>query len=445
MNDNKVRFLDRCYAYLFDLTIINIISIFIIVYLKLNQIATFFVINSIYFVILESSNLKGSIGKMMLGISISDSKGEKISFLRACLRNIIKILFPIIFSLSIPLFQIDDSWDYISLATYTSIILLISNLISPFKKNSQSLHDYFSGCYLVQVKNIINTPFKNTKLHFRERISSFIIDSLLILAILYFLDNFSFNAIFYTISLYYLIQEMLFDTTIGKFLLLLKLEFKNKNPLYKLFGIIIRNSPQILVFYTDLDFYYLLIIFLGINYLSFYVFKDKTLLDFLSGSKIVRKYTEKDHLSFSNLVIFFAILAFFIMTTTLPGFIPSERTRLRMNVREISNIIDDYQKNNKNTYPKNIDELESNAKKLSYWKQIKNPITNKTVKTYTFYSGTKKLSNKIDNFYEKGSILYFPKFSKRKEIIGYTLYSVSNIDGELLIWQNKIFFIDKQK
>lgn len=47
---------------------------------------TFFLFSWLYFALLESSNMRGSIGKLAQGIVVVDLNGERISFIRATIR-----------------------------------------------------------------------------------------------------------------------------------------------------------------------------------------------------------------------------------------------------------------------------------------------------------------------------------------------------------------------
>lgn len=75
-----------------------------------------------YFVLLESSPLQGTLGKLMLGIKVTDGEGKRISFFRALLRTISKIL---------------------------SSILFIGYIIAAFTQKKQALHDLLSGCLVI--------------------------------------------------------------------------------------------------------------------------------------------------------------------------------------------------------------------------------------------------------------------------------------------------------
>lgn len=82
---------------------------------NLQLYAILFIISFIlYTAIFESSKYKGTIGQMLFNIKILDSHSKKLSFIKSCRRNIIKLLFfpflfiyviyhSIIYSLIIPI------------------------------------------------------------------------------------------------------------------------------------------------------------------------------------------------------------------------------------------------------------------------------------------------------------------------------------------------------
>ncbi len=73
------------------------------------------VIALVYFAALESSPRQATIGKMALGIYVTNERGERISFLRALGRNLAKYL--------------------------SSLILYIGFIMAAFTARKQALHD----------------------------------------------------------------------------------------------------------------------------------------------------------------------------------------------------------------------------------------------------------------------------------------------------------------
>jgi uncharacterized RDD family membrane protein YckC len=83
-----------------------------------------FVVTWLYFALMESSSIQGTLGKKIVGIKVTDTHGNKISFLRATGRHFSKIL--------------------------SSLILLIGYIMAGFTSKKQALHDMIAGCYVVR-------------------------------------------------------------------------------------------------------------------------------------------------------------------------------------------------------------------------------------------------------------------------------------------------------
>lgn len=77
----------------------------------------------LYFAGMESSRHQGTLGKMALGIKVTDLSGQPIGFGRACGRHFSKII--------------------------SGIILGIGYLIAAFTPKKQALHDMIAGCLVV--------------------------------------------------------------------------------------------------------------------------------------------------------------------------------------------------------------------------------------------------------------------------------------------------------
>ena len=77
----------------------------------------------LYFSLMESSSKQGTLGKMALGIKVTDLTGNAISFGRATGRHFSKII--------------------------STIILLVGYLMVAFTAKKQGLHDMIAGCLVV--------------------------------------------------------------------------------------------------------------------------------------------------------------------------------------------------------------------------------------------------------------------------------------------------------
>lgn len=88
--------------------------------------AVMFVVQILYFAIMESSKYQATLGKMVLGIVVTDTDGKRISFGRAIGRNLGKIV--------------------------SQIILFIGYLMVAFTEKKQGLHDIMAKCLVVVKK-----------------------------------------------------------------------------------------------------------------------------------------------------------------------------------------------------------------------------------------------------------------------------------------------------
>ncbi len=84
----------------------------------------FLIIQTLYYTLLESSNYQASIGKMVLGLKVTDINGNKLDFTKALVRSISKII--------------------------SSMILLIGYLMAAFTEKKQALHDMIAGTLVVK-------------------------------------------------------------------------------------------------------------------------------------------------------------------------------------------------------------------------------------------------------------------------------------------------------
>jgi uncharacterized RDD family membrane protein YckC len=78
----------------------------------------------VYFAAMESSSYQGTVGKIAIGIQVTDLNGNRVSFRRALGRNLLKIL--------------------------STLILLIGYLLAAFTERKQALHDMIAGTLVVK-------------------------------------------------------------------------------------------------------------------------------------------------------------------------------------------------------------------------------------------------------------------------------------------------------
>ena len=83
-------------------------------------------IQFVYFAYLESSEKQATVGKMVLGLKVTDLNGQRISFARAAGRFLGKFL--------------------------SSMILGIGYIMAGFTEKKQGLHDMIAGTLVVRTK-----------------------------------------------------------------------------------------------------------------------------------------------------------------------------------------------------------------------------------------------------------------------------------------------------
>lgn len=84
----------------------------------------FLAIQTLYYALFESSKYQASVGKIVLGLKVTDTNGDKLDFTKALVRNLCKII--------------------------SSMILLIGYLMAAFTDKKQALHDMIAGTLVVK-------------------------------------------------------------------------------------------------------------------------------------------------------------------------------------------------------------------------------------------------------------------------------------------------------
>ncbi|HEY5824758.1 MAG TPA: RDD family protein [Cyclobacteriaceae bacterium] len=81
-------------------------------------------IQVLYFSFMESSNLQGTVGKLALGIIVTDMNGAKLDFGKAFIRNLCRII--------------------------SNMTLFIGYIIAGFTEKRQALHDIIAGTLVIK-------------------------------------------------------------------------------------------------------------------------------------------------------------------------------------------------------------------------------------------------------------------------------------------------------
>jgi uncharacterized RDD family membrane protein YckC len=97
--------------------------------------------NWLYKAVLEASRMQGTLGKLAVGIRVTDLEGKRIDFGRATLRYAlvwVGNLIALVPALALP----------------SSLLLIADSLVVAFTPKKQALHDMISGCLVVNHSSI---------------------------------------------------------------------------------------------------------------------------------------------------------------------------------------------------------------------------------------------------------------------------------------------------
>ncbi|MCU0357333.1 MAG: RDD family protein [Cyclobacteriaceae bacterium] len=86
--------------------------------------AVFLVLTMLYFSLMESSQYQATVGKIVLGLKVTDEQGQKPDFVKALLRNLCKIL--------------------------SSLIFMVGYIMAGFTEKKQGLHDIIAKTLVVK-------------------------------------------------------------------------------------------------------------------------------------------------------------------------------------------------------------------------------------------------------------------------------------------------------
>ena len=100
-----------------------------------------------YHTLLESSHRQATIGKMALGIKVTDLRYERISFSRAAGRFFLKNIY---FTLPSLLVSVVDAETLIYIKIPLYMIGFVAYCIAGWTTNKQALHDMFAGTYVIK-------------------------------------------------------------------------------------------------------------------------------------------------------------------------------------------------------------------------------------------------------------------------------------------------------
>lgn len=132
----------RLAAYLIDTVVLGTVQLTLIALVatiaphdlraQANVVPVGIVLGWAYFSLLESSPLQGTIGKLALGIRVTDRNGDPIDFRRASIRYWAKVL--------------------------SSLVLMLGWLMAAFTPERRALHDFLAGTLVLRRATVLVTP-----------------------------------------------------------------------------------------------------------------------------------------------------------------------------------------------------------------------------------------------------------------------------------------------
>lgn len=116
----------------------------------------------------------------------------------------------------------------------------------------------------------------------------------------------------------------------------------------------------------------------------------------------------------------------------------SKISKLKSNAHTFQTMLETYAVDYQGEYPKNVEELEKEAKKSNfYWHNIINPFNEKNIKAIVDYKTYKKEKNKKIFF---GYVLYQPEISSN-QITSYKVYLIDEKGEFLKDTSNEVFYL----
>lgn len=119
---NMVRFSEDAFTGMTDAQVIAAIAPMMTTLIVASAVG--FILQIVYFAYMESSRYQATLGKLALGIVVTDTAGNRISFGRAAGRNIGKVL--------------------------SGLILMLGYIIAAFTPRKQALHDLLAGTLILE-------------------------------------------------------------------------------------------------------------------------------------------------------------------------------------------------------------------------------------------------------------------------------------------------------
>ncbi|MEG3863816.1 RDD family protein [Microcoleus sp. herbarium12] len=112
----------------------------------------------VYYAVLESSSMQGTLGKRVVGIIVTNLQGNKISFGKATARYFAKSICVLFWILAVLVAVMAPSqagnespyvYVFIALVVIGFVVLIVGSLMAVYTPEKQALHDIIARCYVV--------------------------------------------------------------------------------------------------------------------------------------------------------------------------------------------------------------------------------------------------------------------------------------------------------
>ncbi len=143
ISDRYIIFWNRITAFIIDFCFITLINLLIAYFVGFIPLFSILIITA-YYAISESSKIQATLGKKIIGLKIININGQKQTFEKALIRNLLKISLPLAFLDNI---KIDYSFTIIC---FFIILFIINSLFSIFNKKNQSFLDVVSKSLVIK-------------------------------------------------------------------------------------------------------------------------------------------------------------------------------------------------------------------------------------------------------------------------------------------------------
>ncbi|MBC7474294.1 MAG: RDD family protein [Candidatus Sericytochromatia bacterium] len=142
ISDKYIIFWNRITAFIIDFCFITLINLLIAYFVGFIPLFSILIITA-YYAVSESSKIQATLGKKIIGLKIININGQKQTFEKSLIRNLLKISLPLAFLENV---KIDSSFIIIC---FFITLFIINSLFVVFTKQNQSFLDIISNSLII--------------------------------------------------------------------------------------------------------------------------------------------------------------------------------------------------------------------------------------------------------------------------------------------------------